>query len=146
MSCSTSTAPRPVATTGATRATSVAGVRRGSTASSKARAGAAGEHPGELIDDARMADGLDVGPPGGVVLEPQHAARGVVDVLQLAGLVDDQHAFDHAAEDRLHARAIARQLVDAAAELVHGRVERARRDAEVVVSVVGAGRDRSPTA
>ena len=51
---------------------------------------------------------------------PQHAPRGVVDVLEAALLVDDQHAFDHAREDRDHARAIARELVDAPPELLHG--------------------------
>ena len=62
-------------------------VRRSSrlTASSKARAEPAGQHLGELLDDARVADRLDVRPPGGVALDAEHAARGVVDHLQLAG-------------------------------------------------------------
>ena len=72
-----------------------------------------------------------------VVIELQHAPRRVVDVLQAALLVDDQHAFDHARENRDHARAIARELVDAPPEFVHGAVHRARHLAELVVAVVG---------
>ena len=97
----------------------------------------AGQHLAELLGDAGMADRLDVRSPGGVALHPQHPARRLVHHLQLAGLVDDQHALDHAAEDGLHARPIARQRVDAASLLLHRGVERARRHAEVVVAVVG---------
>ena len=71
------------------------------------------------------------------MFEPEHAPGGVVDVLQAAELVHHEHAFDHAREDRDHARAIALELVDAPSERVHGAVQRTRYRAELVVSVVG---------
>ena len=89
------------------------------------------------VDDSGVADGFDVGPVDGVVIEPQHAPRGIVDVLHAPVVVDDQHAFDHAREDGDHAGAIARQLVDAPAQLVHGPVHRPRHLAELVVAIVG---------
>ena len=58
-------------------------------------------------------------------------------MLQPALLVDDQHAFHHARENRDHPRAVARELVDAPAELLHGAVHRARDLAELVVAVIG---------
>ena len=85
------------------------GRRRGSTDSSKACGAPPASTPAEVLDDAGMADRLDVGAADGVALDAQHPAGGVVDQLQASGLVDDQHAFDHAAENRLHARPVARQ-------------------------------------
>ena len=72
-----------------------------------------------------------------VVVEPEHPARRVVDVLEPALLVDDEDALHHAREDGDHARAIARQLVDAASELLYGAVHRPRHFADLVVAVVG---------
>ena len=48
--------------------------------------------------------------------------------------IDDDDAFDHAGEDRLHARAIARLLAEPAADLLHRVVQRARHGAELVVA------------
>ena len=46
----------------------------------------------------------------------RHAARRVVREAQPSFLIDDEDAFDHAREDRLHLRAIAVELQEAAAE------------------------------
>ena len=57
------------------------------------------------------------------------------DQLQAALFVDDEHAFDHAAEDRLHAGAVGGELRGAAADLANGVVEHARHDADLIVPV-----------
>ena len=62
--------------------------------------------------------------------------RGAVHQLQPPLPIDDEHAFDHAGEDRFHARAIARELLEPAPEFLHGLVERARDGAELVGAVV----------
>ena len=97
----------------------------------------AGQRAADVFDDAGVADRLDVGVIDRALFELEDAARGVVDQLQPALFVDHQHAFDHAREDRFHPRAIARQAVDAPAELLHRLVHRPRHAAEVVVAVVG---------
>ena len=56
--------------------------------------------------------------------------------LQASAGIDDDDAFDHAGEDRFHARAIARQLGEPASELLHLIVERPRDGAELVVAEV----------
>ena len=76
---------------------------------------AARERGRDELGDRRMPDRLDVVTAERQLVEPQHAARGVVGELQPALRIDDDDAFDHAGEDRLHLRAIARQLRRAAA-------------------------------
>ena len=51
-------------------------------------------------------------------------------------LVDDQHAFDHAAQDRFHARAIRVELGRAPADFARRVVQHARDGADLVVAVV----------
>ena len=63
----------------------------------------------DVVDDAGMANRFDVGVIDRSGLELQDPARGVVDELQAAMFVHDQHALDHAGEDRLHPRAVALQ-------------------------------------
>ena len=62
--------------------------------------------------------------------------RGAVHELHPALVVDDQHAFDHAAEDGLHAGAIGLELGRPAADLPHRVVEHARHGADLVGAVV----------
>ena len=57
-----------------------------------------------------MPDGLDIVPPDGGIVQVQHAPRRVVGETQPALLIDDQHPFDHAGEDRFHLGAIAVEL------------------------------------
>ena len=73
-----------------------------------------------------MTDGFDIGAIDRVLLEFQDAPGRVVDQLQPPLFVDHQHAFDHARKNGLHARAVARQAVDAAAQFLHGLVHATR--------------------
>ena len=86
-----------------------------------------------------LAQRLDVRAAQRIAVEAQHAAGGVVDELQVAVAVADEHAFDHAGQDGVHAGAVARQRDDAPFLLVDGDVERAGGDAEFVVAVVRTG-------
>ena len=90
----------------------------------------------DVLDNARMADRLDVRMIDRSLLELEQAARRVVHQLQSTLLVHHQHAFDHAGEDCLHAGPIALEAVDAAAELVHRLVHRPRDVAEIIVLVI----------
>src|SRR4029077_4233551 len=90
--------------------------------------------------DRRMTDRFEVVPADGQLVEAQHLACGIVDELHPSLRVDDDDALDHAAEDRGHAPAIARQFVDSRAEILDGVVERTCDDAELVVSEIQAGR------
>ena len=107
MSCSTSTAParRGDADRRAARDDHETGSR--GSVSSGPSAGLAAQRRAELRRDVRLADDLEVVPAVAGVLQPQHPPRRVVRELHAPVLVDDQHAFDHAGEDGLHARAIA---------------------------------------
>ena len=71
-----------------------------------------------------------------VALQLQHRARGVVDELHPAVVVHDQHAFDHAAQDRFHARAIRGEIGGAPADFPRRFVQRARDGADFVGAVV----------
>ena len=88
------------------------------------------------VGDRRMADGLDVVPAERAVVEPQHLPRGLVGQLQPSLRIDDDDAFDHAGEDRLHPRAVARLLVEPSPELLHRLVQRPRDGAQFVVAEV----------
>ena len=87
-----------------------------------------------------MPDRFDVGPADRDVVQLQHLPRGVVDQLQPPLRIDDDDAFDHAGEDRFHARAIARLLGELAADFLDRLVERPRDRAELVVAEVEARR------
>ena len=85
------------------------------------------------------------------LVEPQHPLRGVVDELQPALRIDDDDAFDHAGEDRLHPRrGRAPARASRPPELLHRVVERPRHRAQLVVAVVEprrrAGRRRDTAA
>ena len=103
-----------------------------------------GRPPGERrrhqFGDRRMADRLDVVASERQLVELQHPLRGLVDELQPSLRIDDDDAFDHAGEDRFHARAVARLLGQLAPDDLHRVVERPRDDAELVVAVVEARR------
>ena len=83
----------------------------------------AGQHLAELLGDTRVADRFHVRPPDGVALHAEHPPRRLVHHLQFPGLIHHQHAFDHAAENRLHPGPVARQRIHPPAQLAH----RARR-------------------
>ena len=97
---------------------------------------AAEQHPADELGDRRQPHGFDVGPanPRVAPIELQHLARRVVHQLQPRLRIDDDDPFDHAGEDRFHARAIACLLAQPAADLLHRVVERPRHGAELVVA------------
>ena len=97
----------------------------------------AGQRAADVFHDARVADGLHVGMVERALLELEDAPGGVVHQLQASLLVDHEHAFHHAGEDGLHPGAVARQAVEAAAQLLHGLVHAAHHLAQVVVAVIG---------
>ncbi len=66
--------------------------------------------------------------------QPQHPLRSGVRKLEPAVFVDHEHAFDHAAEDRLHAGAVGREFCCPAADLADGVVEHARHDADFIAA------------
>ena len=90
----------------------------------------------ELRGDVGLAHDLDVVPALGVVLQPQHRARGLVDELHAAVVVDDQHALDHAAQDRFHPGPIRGEIGRAAADFTRRVVQDARDGADLVTAVV----------
>ena len=98
------------------------------------------QHAGDQLGDRRQPDGFDVRPPDPGFVELQHLPRRIVHQLQPALRIDDDDPFDHAGEDRFHARAIARLLAEAAADFLHRVVERARDAAELVVAEAEARR------
>ena len=75
----------------------------------------------ELRRDVGMADDFEIAAARRRRVDAQHLLRGAIHQLQPSLSIDDQHAFDHAGEDGLHARAIARQLFEPAAQFLHGR-------------------------
>ncbi len=83
-----------------------------------------------------MSNRLDVVASDREIVEPEHPACRVVREPEPALLIDDDDAFDHAGEDRLHLRVIAIQLGQAATELLHRSVQRPRHDAKLVGAVV----------
>ena len=84
------------------------------------------------------------GPAGGGRIDAQHVLRGAIHELQPPLPIDDEHAFDHAGEDGAHPRAIARQLLDPSAQLLHRGVERTGDRAELVGPVVVRGSRQVP--
>jgi hypothetical protein len=83
-----------------------------------------------------VADHLHVGASGGLFGDAQHVLRGAVDQLYPPLAIHDQHALDHAREDRFGPCPVARQILDAASELLRGAVERPRHGAELVLAEV----------
>ncbi len=75
-------------------------------------------------------------PSVGRILHAQHAARRAVHELHAAVLVDDDDAFDHAAEDRLHPRLVRREVGGAAADFTDRFVQHAGDRPDLVVAVV----------
>ena len=136
-SCSTTTTPRPVPATGARRATSSRAASRVVENSKACEVPPASRRPTcSTTPGCRSAS--TYGRPTASLSMRSIRARRLVHELQPAALVDDEHAFDHAAENGLHARAIAHQRRDAPFLLVHGGIEGAGRGAELVVAVVGS--------
>ena len=118
MSCSTSTAPRAGCdATGALRATmTVLGLAR--QRQLEALASPCRAAPRRSARRCRAgARSRGSGGPRRSSCSCSIAPRRGVDELHAALVVDDQHAFDHAGEDRLHARAVGRELGRAAADL-----------------------------
>jgi len=75
-----------------------------------------------------------------VLVELQHPLRRVVHELKPSLRIDDDDAFDHAGENRCHARAVARLLGQLLRDGLHGLVQRARHGAKLVLAVVNARR------
>ena len=90
----------------------------------------------ELLGDVRLPDDFEIVPAFGAVLQPEHPPRGVVHELQPSLLVDDEHAFDHAAEDRFHAGAIGLEIRGPLANLADRVVQGPRDRPDLVVAVV----------
>ncbi len=99
-------------------------------------AGAPRERFAELRGDLRVPHDLEVVAPLGGLLELQHPARGAVDEQEPALLVDHEHAFDHAAQDRGHARAVGFELGGAPCHLTDRVVQHPRDRADFVGAVV----------
>ena len=76
--------------------------------------------------DVRLPNDFEIVPAFGAVLQPQHPPRGGVHELHPPLLVDDEHAFDHAAEDRFHAGPIGLEIRGPLADLADRVVQRPR--------------------
>ena len=87
-----------------------------------------------------MPDRLEVVTADRRLADPQHLLRGSVHDLQASGLVDDDHALDHAGENGRDAAPVALEFLDAVAEFVHRVVQRPRDNPEFIVAVVEARR------
>ncbi len=66
-----------------------------------------------------MADRLDVRTSDRERVQLQHLARRLIRQLQPSVRIDDDDAFDHARENRLHPGTIARQFGQAPPQLLH---------------------------
>ena len=91
---------------------------------------------GKLGGDVGVADHLQVAPSARIVLDAEHLLRRTVDELQPAVAVHHEDAFDHAGEDGVGPRVIARELLDAAPELLRGGVEHAGDRPQFIATVV----------
>ena len=98
----------------------------------------------QLRRDVGMPNHFEIRPAGGRRVHAQHVLRGAIHQLQPSLPIDDEHALDHAGEDRAHPRAIARELFDPSAQLLHRGVERPRDGAELVGPVVVRGSRQIP--
>ena len=87
-----------------------------------------------------MANRLDIVASDGKIIEAEHSPCGLIREAEPPLLVDDDDAFDHAGQDRLHLGVIAIQLGQAPAELLDRSVQGSRHDAQLVGAVVEAGR------
>ena len=90
----------------------------------------------DLRDDVRMTDRVGVATVDPRVGNAQHPLRRAVHEPEAAVLVEDQDAFDHPREDRLHARPVAREIRQPAPELENHGVERSGHPSELVAAVV----------
>ena len=93
-----------------------------------------------------MSDHLEIPASYCGRVDREHLLGGAVDELHAPLPIQHQDALDHPGEDGLHVRAIARELLEAAPEILHRRIEHARHRAELVAAVVvgwvGSGRPR----
>ena len=90
----------------------------------------------QLGGDIGMPDHFEVRTSDCRCIDVQHGLRRVVGELQPPAAIDEHHTLHHSRQDRVHPRAIARQLLDAASQLLHRRVEDARDIAELVAAIV----------
>ena len=93
-----------------------------------------GQHRRHQLGDRRHPDRFHVRLADRDIVQLQHLPRRVVDELQPRLGIDDDDAFDHAGEDRFHARAIARLLRQTPPDILHRRVQRTRHGAELIVA------------
>ena len=68
--------------------------------------------------------------------QPQHRSHGRIGQHEPAGAVHEHDAFDHAGQDRVHVRALARHVGEPRAEFARGVVEHVGDDADLVAAVV----------
>ena len=68
--------------------------------------------------------------------QPQHRSQRGVGEDEPAGAVHEHHALHHAAQDRVHVRALARHVGEAGTEVPGGLVEHRRHGADFVSAVV----------
>ena len=85
---------------------------------------------------AGMPDRFDVRPANRQPSSFSIRCGRVVGQLQAALRIDDDDAFDHAGEDRLHAAAIARLFGQPAPDFLHRLVQRPRDGPELVVAEI----------
>jgi hypothetical protein len=89
-----------------------------------------------LRGDVGVPDELQEVPARARIGQSEHQARGVVHELQATLLVDDEHAFDHARENRLHSGTIARLLGQAPPKLLHRLIQHPRHRSNLVISII----------
>jgi hypothetical protein len=92
---------------------------------------------GDHAHDVGVPDDLQImtADRGGIV-QGQHAAGRRVRLLQPAGVVHDEHAFDHPGEDGPGARAIAGEFLEPATQFLHRLVECAGDHTDLVRAAV----------
>ena len=77
------------------------------------------EGAGDLRHDVGMADRLGVAAADAALVDAEHPPSGLVHEPHPAPVVEHEDAFDHACENGFHPRAVAGQLAEPRAELVH---------------------------
>jgi hypothetical protein len=83
-----------------------------------------------------MAHDFQKVPVGPVRGKPQHRSHGRIGQHETTGRIDEDHALDHAAQDRVDARAFAPQIGQARAQVPRGRVQQTRGAADFVTPVL----------
>jgi hypothetical protein len=82
-------------------------------------AGLSGQGGADQVGNGGVTDDLDIVTADRQIVEPQQLSCGLIGELHPSTRIEHNHAFQHAGEDGLHARPIARELFEPSPHFLH---------------------------